>query len=207
MEPHFDHRSDGVGLIVDGRLAQTFVGNCAPHELVVWSWVGQGDEAAISSWTRTQTGLCAAAYMLPHNALPPVRVETMTAGEWVSGPLGGGRPIIRSDWDVYLVEDSLIYAKDQCTPEDTEPTFFVHLDPVDVNDLPSHRKQHGFDNLDFAFRDHRHSIGGEVCIATRELPDYGIAAIRTGQFIGDGEKIWEGRFEVVEPADNGKAAP
>ena len=207
MEPHFDHRSDGVGLIVDGRLAQTFVGNCAPHELVVWSWVGQGDEAAISSWTRTQTGLCVAAYMLPHNALPPVRVETMTAGDWVSGPLGGGRPIIRSDWDVYLVEDSLIYAKDQCTPEDTEPTFFVHLDPVDVNDLPSHRKQHGFDNLDFAFRDHRHSIGGEVCIATRELPDYGIAAIRTGQFIGDGEKIWEGRFEVVEPADNGKAAP
>ena len=207
MELHFDHRSDGVGLIVDGRLAQTFVGNCAPHELVVWSWVGQGDEAAISSWTRTQTGLCAAAYMLPHNALPPVRVETMTAGDWVSGPLGGGRPIIRSDWDVYLVEDSLIYAKDQCTPEDTEPTFFVHLDPVDVNDLPSHRKQHGFDNLDFAFRDHRHSIGGEVCIATRELPDYGIAAIRTGQFIGDGEKIWEGRFEVVEPADNGKAAP
>ena len=207
MEPHFDHRSVSVGLIVDGRLAQAFVGNCASDELAVWSWVGQGDEAAVNSWTRTQTGLCAAAYMLPHNALPPVRVETMTAGDWVSGPLGGGRPIIRSDWDVYLVEDSLIYAKDQCTPEDTEPTFFVHLDPVDVNDLPSHRKQHGFDNLDFAFRDHRHSIGGEVCIATRELPDYGIAAIRTGQFIGDGEKIWEGRFEVVEPADNGKAAP
>ena len=208
MEPHFDHRSDGVGLIVDGRLAQTFVGNCAPHELVVWSWVGQGDEAAISSWTRTQTGLCAAAYMLPHNALPPVRVETMTAGDWVSGPLGGGRPIIRSDWDVYLVDDSLIYAKEPCSPEDTEPTFFVHLDPVDVNDLPSHRQQYGFDGFHFYFRN-RLLIAGGACVARRELPDnpYAVAAIHTGQFTGEGKKIWEGSFEFVEPADDGKAAP
>ena len=41
MEPHFDHRSDGVGLIVDGRMAQAFVRDCTPDELAVWSWVGQ----------------------------------------------------------------------------------------------------------------------------------------------------------------------
>ena len=77
-----------------------------------------------------------------------------------------------------------------------------HLDPVDMNDLPSHRKQYGF-NFDFR----NHLLDGEVCVARWELPDYAIAAIRTGQFIGDGEKIWEGRFEVVEPADDGNAAP
>ena len=154
MAPHFDHRSDGVGLVVDGRMAQAFVGDCMPDELAVWSWVGQGDETAVDSWTQTQTGLCVDARVLPRNALPPVRVESMSASDWVSGPLGGGRPIIRSDWNVYLVEDRLIYAKDQCSPEDAEPMFFLHLAPVDVNDLPTHRKQHGFDGFHFEFRNH-----------------------------------------------------
>ena len=91
-------------------------------------------------------------------------------------------------------------------PGDAEPTFFLHLAPVDVNDLSSHRKRYGFDNLDFAFRDHRLPIEGGVCVAIRDLPDYAIAAIRTGQFTGEG-RIWEGRFDVVEPADDGSAAP
>ena len=118
---------------------------------------------------------------------------------------GGSSPAARSDWDVYLVGNSLIYKKEQCTPEDAEPTFFLHLDPVDVNDIPSHRKQYGFDNLDFAFRDHR-LVKGEVCVARRALPDYSIAAIRTGQFTGEVE-IWKGSFDLAEAAGDGKAVP
>ena len=205
MEPHFDHRSDGVGLIVDGRLAQAFARECDPDELAVWSWTGAVDELVTKAWTRTQTGLCVSALVLPPTISSPVRFETISVSDWVSGPLGGGQPIIRSDWDVYLVEDSLVYVENQCTPEDAEPTFFLHLIPVDVNDLPGHRKQYGFDNLDFAFKNH-FLIEGGVCAAVRELPDYAIAAIRTGQYTGEG-RIWEGRFEVVEPADDGKAAP
>ena len=127
--------------------------------------------------------------------------------DYVARLAGDNGPIIRSDWDVYLVEDSLIYAKDQCTPEDAEPTFFLHLYPVDMNDLPDHRKQYGFDGFNFEFRNHL-LIEGGVCVAQRELPDYAyaIAAIRTGQFTSEG-KIWEGRFDVVEPADDGSAAP
>ena len=206
MAPHFDHRSDGVGLIVDGRMAQAFARDCATDELAVWSWIGQGDETAVDSWTQTQTGLCVNARVLPRNALPPVRVETMPVVDYIARLAGDSPPAIRSDWDVYLIEDSLLYVKDQCSPADTEPMFFLHLDSVDMNDLPSRRKQHGFDNLDFAFRDHG-VIEGGVCAARRELPDYAIAAIRTGQFTGEGENIWEGSFEVVEPADDGKAAP
>ena len=122
---------------------------------------------------------------------------------------GDNQPVIRSDWDVYLVDDSLIYyAKEPCSPEDTEPTFFVHLDPVDMNDLPGHRKQYGFDGLNFDFKNHLLVKEG-ICVARLELPvrDYAIAAIRTGQFIGDGGNIWEGSFEVVEPPDDGNAAP
>ena len=208
MKPHFDHRSDGVGLIVDGRLAQAFARNCTPGELAVWSWAGPGDGTAASVWTRTQTGLCVDMRVLPRNASPPVRVETMSASDWVSGPLGGGRPIIRSDWNVYLVEDSLIYAKDQCSPEDVEPEFFLHMDPVDMNDLPSHRQQHGFDGLNFAIRNHL-LIKEGACVARRELRDfaYAIAAVRTGQFNGDGEQIWAGSFNLAGSAGDGKAVP
>ena len=209
MKPHFDHRSDGVGLIVDGRLAQAFVRNCPPGELAVWSWAGPGDGTAAKAWTQTQTGLCVDARVLPHSAIPPVRVETMSASDWVAGPLDGGQPIIRSDWDVYLVEDSLIYARNQCSPEDVEPEFFVHLLPVDVNDLPSHRRQHGFDGFNFDFRNHLLLKEG-VCVARRELPDYAyaIAAVRTGQFNGDGQ-IWEGSFNLagVSGRREGKAVP
>ena len=199
MAPHFDHRSNGVGLIVNGRTVQAFVKDCAPDELAVWSWVGLGEETAVDSWTRTQTGLCLNSRTLPHNALPSVRVATMSVSDWVSGPLAGGRPpIIRSDWDVYLVEDSLIYAKDQCGPEDTEPWFFVHWDPVDRNDLPGDRKRYGFDGFNFDLRNHL-LIEGGACVARRELPvsfDYAIAAIRTGQFIGDSGSIWEGTYTL-----------
>ena len=127
--------------------------------------------------------------------------------DYVASLTGDSRPIIRSDWDVYLVEDSLIYARHQCSPEDAEPTFFVHLYPVDVNDLPSHRQQHGFDGFNFDFRNHLLLKRG-VCVAIQKLPDYAyaIATIRTGQFTGEGQ-IWKGSFNVVELADDGNAAP
>ena len=38
--------------------------------------------------------------------------------------LGDNQPAIRSDWDVYLVRNALIYKKEQCIPEDVEPRFF-----------------------------------------------------------------------------------
>ncbi len=203
MEPHFDYQSDGAGLLVDGRLVQAFARECDPGELAVWSWAGPGDEAAARAWTKTQTGLCVNALVLPRNALPPVRVETMPVGDYLARLVGDRQPAIRADFDVYLTENSLVYVKEQCTPEDAEPTFFLHLYPVDTNDLPSHRQQYGFDNLDFVFRDHRRPIKEGVCVARRKLPDYAIATLRTGQFTGEG-RIWEGGFDVVEPLGGGR---
>ena len=79
--------------------------------------------------------------------------------------------------------------------------------PVDVNDLPSHRQQHGFDGLNFAIRNHL-LIKEGACVARRELPDhaYAIAAVRTGQFNGDGQ-IWNGGFDLAGSAGDGKAVP
>ena len=120
MERHFDYQSDDAGLLVDGRLVQTFAKDCDPDELVVWSWAGpgdEGDETAFNSWTRTQTGLCVAAGVMPHTISSPIRVETMSVSDYLIRLTSGGPPVIRSDWDVYLAGNSLIYLKNQCSPE------------------------------------------------------------------------------------------
>ncbi len=192
MEPHFDYQSGDVGVIVDGRLAQAFVRNCAPDDLSVWSWVGAADERVAKAWAQTQTGLCVDAAVLPHNALPPVRVETMPVADY-----------IRSDWDVYLSENSensLIYVKEPCGPADVDAMFFLHLDPVDAADLPSQRKQYGFDNHDFSFGWHGWR-GVETCRAAVPLPEYDIAAIRTGQYVqanGGFDNLWEREIRLNE---------
>ena len=48
--------------------------------------------------------------------------------------------------------------------------------------LPGHRKQYGFDNMDFDFEAHGMIFDGK-CLATVALPDYAITSIRTGQYV------------------------
>ena len=105
-----------------------------------------------------------------------------------------GEPVVRSSFDVYLIENELAYVKEPCAPADTEPRFFLHLIPADANDLPAARKRYGFDNLDFRWDGGRH-FGGK-CLAIRPLPDYKITSIRTGQFIPGEDPIWIGTFTL-----------
>ena len=101
-----------------------------------------------------------------------------------------GEPIVSFRFDVYRHEDRLIYLKEQCAETDTEPPFFLHLIPVDKADLPDHRRQYDFDNMDFHFGPYGFVDDGR-CVATRRLPDYRIARIRTGQFTAE-EQLWKG---------------
>ena len=72
-----------------------------------------------------------------------------------------------------------------------------------MNDLPSYREQQGSDNRDFNF-DALGAIFDGKCLAEVALPEYAISEIRTGQYTSEG-RVWEGSFDVVEPADDGKA--
>ena len=112
-----------------------------------------------------------------------------------------GEPLIRSDFDVYLDDNTLVYVKDACREDDISKGFFLALYPSDENDLPDERKRHGFDNLDFHFDD-RAIRRDDRCIARMPLPDYDIARIQTGQFInradGSFEHLWEGDVRLTE---------
>ena len=83
----------------------------------------------------------------------------------------------------------------------TDVRFFLRLYPADVNDLPDHRKQYGFDNLDFRFDNYELPLT-ERPVAVRELPDYAIARINTGQYLvnedGSYTPLWEGEIRFVE---------
>ena len=103
------------------------------------------------------------------------------------------KPLIRSSFDIHLREDMLVYVKESCGAEDQSATFFLHVFPVDVDDLPDRRKRHGFDNLDFHFNSYGMRLA-EQCVALHELPDYPIARIRTGQFSNEGT-VWEENFD------------
>ena len=61
------------------------------------------------------------------------------------------QPIVRSNFDLHLTDNTLHYVRDTCRPDDIQARFFLHILPHDTNDLPQHRQQYGFDNLDFSF--------------------------------------------------------
>ncbi len=103
---------------------------------------------------------------------------------------------VRGRFDVYLTSDrTLMYIREQCHNGDISDDFFVHVFPVDRMDLPDHRRQSGFDNLDFAFTE-RGSIDGRRCAAEVELPDYDITDISTGQFTNRGQ-TWQSELNIT----------
>ncbi len=97
----------------------------------------------------------------------------ITAGDY-------GNPVAQSHFDAYMRGNALAYLKENCEAGDVDARFFLHITSTNPADLPADRREYGFVNLDFQFTDHGARIG-DKCVAERELPDYAIERIRTGQ--------------------------
>ena len=125
--------------------------------------------------------------------------------------LASGRPAIRSEFSVYMQDGALHYLKSECTQRDAAARFYLHIIPADESNLPEIRREYGYGNRDFQWRDFtvvgvapvtREGIAFEgKCLITVNLPDYDIAAIRTGQFIPGAGRLWGGEF-AVRPTQN-----
>ena len=102
--------------------------------------------------------------------------------------------IARSTYAIYYVNGTLIYYKADCQLSDAAANFFLHLTPVDPADLPMLRQQYGYDNLDFTLADLEMPRAG-ICTRTIPLPQYPIAAVRTGQYNGQG-RLWGVEFPL-----------
>ena len=106
--------------------------------------------------------------------------------------------LVAADYFTIRVADNrrlLRYARTGCSEADAAVRFFLHVFPDDVADLPRRARIHEFDNHDFAIR----RFGGPVdgnCYAAVPLPDYPIARIRTGQFLGGVDRLWTAEFAL-----------
>lgn len=72
---------------------------------------------------------------------------------------------------------------------------------MDAADLAPERAEHGYNNYDFqiAYNDGITDAAGR-CAVERELPDYDIASIMTGQYIAAiGQLLWETRIDIEPP--------
>ena len=96
----------------------------------------------------------------------------------------------------------LRYARADCIPEDTDPWFFLHLTPRNRDDLPPLSREQGFDNQDFVFWEEGGRWRGRACAVSIPLPEYPIAALRTGQHIPGQGPLWT--VELILPADPGQ---
>ena len=109
----------------------------------------------------------------------------------------GREPVTRSNFDVYLDDNQLIYVKDSCNAEDRDTPFFLHVFPADQNDLPDGHEEPGFDNLGFELMQ-RGGVHDGGCFATVDLPEYEIESIRTGQFSED-VQTWRADYNFTLP--------
>ena len=110
---------------------------------------------------------------------------------------GYGLPVAQSDFDVCLSDDGLAYLNEPCAADDMDAHFFLHITPANPADMPAGGRERGFDNVDFRFADRGAHIDGKR-VAERDLPDYAIERIRTGQFVGDAGELWSVEFPAAQ---------
>ena len=151
---------------------------------------------------RTTGGECLAIVPLPD--YPIAAIRTGQGGWWETDlrpqanpdrllaayrALAGLEPAARGVFDLYRQDNRLLYLKETCAAADTAAGFFLHIIPEDVADLPAERRDAGFANRDFAFDQGGGPFDGK-CLAIVALPDYPIAAIRTGQYVPGQGQLW-----------------
>ncbi len=111
-------------------------------------------------------------------------------------------PDIKARFNLIVNNKSIDYIKLACSEEDIKNTFFLHIYPQNIEDIPKEQQPYGFQNLDFQFSSSGMNIGNQ-CVAKVELPTYIIKSIKTGQYH---EKIvdWEVEYTFEEKIFNEK---
>ena len=103
----------------------------------------------------------------------------------------------RAAYDVYLADGELAYLNSACDPLGTEHSFHLNAYPENTSDLPEERRERGYERFHFEFLLNGAFVDGG-CAAFFPLPDYPVAAIRTGQNDEEGESLWRAEF-LIDP--------
>ena len=178
------------------------------------------DVAYVETGQRTKLGLLWSAWLVDGDTVkgagtpaPPPRPNPYRAARAAIAAGDFGAPVRpREDedgsesshaFDLHLRDGTLAYLKEPCAAGDTAARFFLHVFPADPAELPAYRRKHGFDRYGFDNRDFRFedfgirfdSRWGRTCLALVRLPGYGIASLRTGQFVSGAGAVWKAEIE------------
>ena len=111
-----------------------------------------------------------------------------------------GEPLVRSVFDLHVINESLWYIQDRCEEKSLGNPFFLHILPESMDDLPAEQEQYGFESIDkpigYELFFDLHSASDGACAARVPLPDYAVAAIRTGQKTPDGSALWTAQLRL-----------
>ena len=173
-------RFSDYGAVVDGACVAVAPGSL--HDFDEAS-TGQGVPGAGRAWSAA----------LSPDALKR-RVYEPIYERMASGAAGEARA--RSEFEVYLDGNQVLYHRESCSPADTEARFFLHF-YADASVLPEDRARYGFANRDFWFADEGWRFDGR-CVARVALPEHPVSRIATGQYIVGGEGLWRAEIRVVE---------
>ena len=105
-----------------------------------------------------------------------------------------GAPAARAYYDVRFdaARGALTYARAPCVVADARARFFLHVVPVDADDLPDDQVRNGFDNRDFNLPEL--ALFDGKCLVTIRLPEYAVDHVRTGQTEKNGD-VWTALWE------------
>ena len=173
-------RFSDYGAVVDGACVAVAPGSL--HDFDEAS-TGQGVPGAGRAWSAA----------LSPDALKR-RVYEPIYERMASGAAGEARA--RSEFEVYLDGNQVLYHRESCSPADTEARFFLHF-YADASVLPEDRARYGFANRDFWFADEGWRFDGR-CVARVALPEYPVSRIATGQYIIGGDGLWRAEIRSVE---------
>lgn len=153
------------------------------------------------------TGTFAPVLSMENKILPVIAIVSLwllaasllaigDSGSWTRMP--EGEPAVSSFYKVYYDGARLTYVRQQCSSIDMVTRFALHIYPVHESDLDTGRKQHGYNNWDFYVNSTGIEDLTKRCIIVRELPQYDIARIKTGQYLRGAGWQWEGTILFID---------
>ena len=152
---------------------------------------GDGGDGAV--WTRE-------VYGVPIVSLVDARAETKTAFQDIYAAARASEPVASGGgFDVYADGGRIIYVKDGCGEEDARSRFPLFAFPVEQSDLPAPMRDAGFeyaplDDSDFL----RHgAIYDGKCVIVRDLPNFRISHVETGQFTPGESRLWSAQIPLA----------
>ena len=184
----------------------------SPMEVTIYSMETDDDPQVLPAVGLRVGGACLWQAALRHAAIAQVRFHDIgrvnfEAYERELRNLDVLEPTAQSIFDLYWQgprrdggRQTLTYVKAPCSKADTEAPFFLHVAPVSVESLSAERRQHGFANLDFQWKQAIAAFLDDRCVVTRVLPNYAIAHINTGQYKSGEPALWRTSFAPPDSA-------